>query len=88
VSFVINYDFPNQSEDYIHRIGRTGRSNKTGTSHCFFTHDDARHAKDLIAVLREAKQEVNPELEQLAGNSRGYGRKFQRLNTQYNLTNG
>jgi superfamily II DNA/RNA helicase len=80
VSFVINYDFPNQSEDYIHRIGRTGRSNKTGTSHCFFTHEDARHAKDLIAVLREAKQEVNPELEQLVGNSRGSGRKFKKLN--------
>ncbi|KAH6943659.1 hypothetical protein HPB50_025051 [Hyalomma asiaticum] len=31
VRFVINFDYPNCSEDYIHRIGRTARSNKTGT---------------------------------------------------------
>ncbi|XP_023611403.1 probable ATP-dependent RNA helicase DDX5 isoform X2 [Myotis lucifugus] len=32
VKFVINYDYPNSSEDYIHRIGRTARSTKTGRS--------------------------------------------------------
>merc|ERR1719219_2840894 len=33
VKFVINYDYPNNSEDYIHRIGRTGRKGNTGTSY-------------------------------------------------------
>lgn len=28
IKFVINYDYPNNSEDYVHRIGRTGRSDK------------------------------------------------------------
>lgn len=56
MTHVINYDFPNTSEDYIHRIGRTGRSQNKGTSHTLLTEDDARHAKSLISVLREANQ--------------------------------
>ncbi|XP_018017594.1 ATP-dependent RNA helicase dbp2 [Hyalella azteca] len=66
VKFVINYDFPNGTEDYIHRIGRTGRSGKKGTAYTFFTHGDANKATDLVAVLQEAKQIVNPELAELA----------------------
>ena len=65
VKFVINYDYPNSSEDYIHRIGRTGRSDKTGTAYTFFTKDDGRHARDLIQVLKEANQIVNPKLYEL-----------------------
>ena len=34
---VINYDFPNGVEDYIHRIGRTGRAGATGEAYTFFT---------------------------------------------------
>lgn len=37
VKFVINYDYPNNSEDYVHRIGRTGRSQNTGTAYTLFT---------------------------------------------------
>lgn len=62
IKFVINYDYPKNSEDYIHRIGRTGRQQTTGTSYTFFTEENARQAKDLVAVLREAKQDVNAEL--------------------------
>merc|ERR1711933_222129 len=53
IKYVINYDFPNSIEDYIHRVGRTGRAGAFGSSYTFFTSDKARHAKDLIAVLRE-----------------------------------
>ena len=34
---VINYDFPNGVEDYVHRIGRTGRAGATGEAYTFFT---------------------------------------------------
>uniref|UniRef100_A0A0A9W0F9 RNA helicase n=1 Tax=Lygus hesperus TaxID=30085 RepID=A0A0A9W0F9_LYGHE len=68
---VINYDFPNSSEDYIHRIGRTGRSNATGTAYTFFTSANQRQAKDLVAVMTEAKQEISPELHQMS--SMGFG---------------
>ncbi|KAK2711475.1 hypothetical protein QYM36_012592 [Artemia franciscana] len=62
VKYVINYDYPNCSEDYVHRIGRTGRSDQTGTAYTFFTHDNRNKANDLINVLNEAKQVVNPKL--------------------------
>uniref|UniRef100_A0A1B6MM05 RNA helicase n=1 Tax=Graphocephala atropunctata TaxID=36148 RepID=A0A1B6MM05_9HEMI len=66
VKFVINYDYPQSSEDYVHRIGRTGRSSKTGTSYTFFTPSNAKQASDLISVLQEAGQEVSARLYQLA----------------------
>jgi len=76
IKYVINFDYPNSSEDYIHRIGRTGRSNTTGTSYAFFTPNNSRQAKDLISVLQEANQEVNPKLRELARQGGGgYGRR-------------
>lgn len=56
IKYVINYDYPNSSEDYIHRIGRTARSDTTGTSYAFFTPSNSRQARDLVSVLREANQ--------------------------------
>jgi len=66
IKFVINFDFSCGVEDYVHRIGRTGRSNKTGTSYTFFTRENGKYAKELIAVLEEAKQVVNPQLYELS----------------------
>jgi len=79
ITVVINYDYPSQTEDYVHRIGRTARSNKTGSSFTFFTQNNGKNAKDLVEILTEANQEVNPKLLELAGNSRFYssGRRGQ-----------
>jgi len=66
IKFVINFDYPASSEDYIHRIGRTARSNNTGTAYTFFTAGNLKQAKDLIEVLREANQQINPKLMQMA----------------------
>ncbi|GJQ68475.1 hypothetical protein Trydic_g17052 [Trypoxylus dichotomus] len=81
VKFVINFDYPSNSEDYVHRIGRTGRSQRTGTAYTFFTPNNANKAADLVAVLKEAKQVINPKLQEMAdsrawtnGNSSGRGR--------------
>ncbi|XP_077574173.1 putative ATP-dependent RNA helicase DDX5 [Stigmatopora nigra] len=74
VKFVINYDYPNSSEDYIHRIGRTARSQKTGTAYTFFTPNNMKQANDLISVLREANQAINPKLIQMAEDRGGRGR--------------
>ncbi|XP_067644839.1 ATP-dependent RNA helicase p62-like [Eurosta solidaginis] len=68
IKYVINFDFPQSSEDYIHRIGRTGRKHSTGTSYAFFTRKNSKCAGALIDILREANQNVNPELENLARN--------------------
>lgn len=69
IKYVINFDFPQSSEDYIHRIGRTGRKHSTGTSYAFFTRKNAKCARALIEILREANQNVNPELEYIARDS-------------------
>jgi len=71
IKFVINFDYPNCSEDYVHRIGRTGRAQSTGTAYTFFTQNNAKQASDLVNVLREAKQVISPKLLQLEENSRG-----------------
>ncbi|XP_065372085.1 ATP-dependent RNA helicase p62 isoform X2 [Calliphora vicina] len=70
IKFVINFDYPQSSEDYIHRIGRTGRSNTKGTSYAFFTRNNAKQSKALVDVLREANQEISPALEGMARNNR------------------
>uniref|UniRef100_A0A7S3QW36 RNA helicase n=1 Tax=Dunaliella tertiolecta TaxID=3047 RepID=A0A7S3QW36_DUNTE len=88
VGAVVNFDFPQGMEDYIHRIGRTGRAGAEGESHTFFTSDDAKHARKLSQIMSEANQAVPPELAAMArqgaggggggsrggyGGSRGYG---------------
>ncbi|PIC22378.1 hypothetical protein B9Z55_016459 [Caenorhabditis nigoni] len=71
IKFVINYDYPNNSEDYVHRIGRTGRRDKKGTAYTFFTHTNASKAKDLLKVLDEAKQNVPQALRDMGNRSYG-----------------
>ena len=63
VEVVINYSFPLTIEDYIHRIGRTGRAGKTGISYTFFCGpQDKPRSGELINVLREAGQDVPGDL--------------------------
>ncbi|CAH0584546.1 unnamed protein product [Chrysodeixis includens] len=78
VKFVINYDYPNNSEDYVHRIGRTGRSHNTGTAYTLFTPNNSAKAKDLMCVLQEANQVVNPKLMELAQCGMGFKGKYGR----------
>lgn len=62
IKFVVNFDFPNNTEDYIHRIGRTARADQTGTAYSFFTSGNAKQARELIDILKEAKQNIPPRL--------------------------
>jgi len=62
VEYVLNYSFPLTVEDYVHRIGRTGRGGRTGISHTFFTDDDKGLAGALVGVLQQANQEVPKEI--------------------------
>ena len=60
------------SEDYVHRIGRTGRAGQVGTAITLFTADNSKQARDLVTVLTEAKQQIDPALAQMA-RSGGFG---------------
>jgi len=70
VDWVVNYDFPLDIENYIHRIGRTGRANKKGNSLTYMTSEDSRFASKLINILKEAGQEVPDDLLQLQRENR------------------
>ncbi|GMI63870.1 hypothetical protein HRI_000056300 [Hibiscus trionum] len=62
VEVVINYSFPLTTEDYVHRIGRTGRAGRKGVAHTFFTQQNKGLAGELVNVLKEAGQVVPPAL--------------------------
>jgi ATP-dependent RNA helicase RhlE len=51
ISHVINYDFPPQPEDYVHRIGRTGRAHAIGDAMSFVTPDDRANLQRLERFL-------------------------------------
>ena len=51
VSHVINYDLPRFCEDYVHRIGRTGRAGKSGTAISFVLPTDFRHLQSIERYL-------------------------------------
>ncbi len=73
-NLVINFDFPGQIEDYVHRIGRTGRAGEKGWAHSFLDPGEGNMARKLIPILRDAKQEVTPELEEQARRGGGTGK--------------
>lgn len=62
VKTVINLTFPLTVEDYVHRIGRTGRAGQTGTAHTLFTDQEKHLAGALVNVLNGANQPVPEEL--------------------------
>ncbi|XP_057509430.1 DEAD-box ATP-dependent RNA helicase 37-like isoform X2 [Actinidia eriantha] len=98
VAHVINFDLPKDIDDYVHRIGRTGRAGKSGLATAFFNDKNTSLAKALLELMQEAKQEIPPWLTQCAetssawgssgrgrryGSSRFGGRDF-RSNSQFN----
>lgn len=71
VEVVVNYDFPPSGvEDYIHRIGRTARGERSGASYTFFTNSDETHAGDLFDILKKSGQEIPEELAQIVDRKR------------------
>lgn len=73
VTHVINYDLPTDIDDYVHRIGRTGRAGNTGISTAFFNRGNRGVVRDLIDLLKEAHQEVPAFLEGIAREGSGFG---------------
>ncbi|CAH4038815.1 probable ATP-dependent RNA helicase DDX43 [Pieris brassicae] len=66
LTHVINLDFPLKIEEYVHRIGRTGRAGRTGIALSLVTKYDWGNASELIKILEEAHQEVPNELREMA----------------------
>jgi ATP-dependent RNA helicase DDX3X len=78
VSHVVNYDLPSDIDDYVHRIGRTGRAGNVGIATAFFNRNNKNIVKGMLDLLAEANQEVPDFLPKIAkegsfggGSSRG-----------------
>ncbi|PVU85548.1 hypothetical protein BB559_006956 [Furculomyces boomerangus] len=66
LSLVVNYDCPNHLEDYVHRVGRTGRAGNKGSAVTFITKDQGRYAIEIIKSLQSSGVSVPPEVQALA----------------------
>ncbi|XP_016941482.2 ATP-dependent RNA helicase vasa [Drosophila suzukii] len=74
IKHVINFDMPNNIDDYVHRIGRTGRVGNNGRATSFFDPDQDRGlAVDLIKILEGANQTVPEFLREIGGGGGGGG---------------
>ncbi|CAJ1938504.1 unnamed protein product [Sphenostylis stenocarpa] len=74
VAHVVNFDLPNDIDDYVHRIGRTGRAGKKGLATAFFNDNNSSLARALADLMQEANQEVPAWLSRYAARSFGGGR--------------
>ncbi|MED6225052.1 DEAD-box ATP-dependent RNA helicase 37 [Stylosanthes scabra] len=74
VAHVVNFDLPNDIDDYVHRIGRTGRAGKKGLATAFFNDNNASLARSLAELMQEANQEVPAWLSRYAARSSFGGR--------------
>ncbi|KAJ8539874.1 hypothetical protein K7X08_014126 [Anisodus acutangulus] len=75
VAHVVNFDIPNDIDDYVHRIGRTGRAGKSGLATAFFNENNSSVARSLAELMQEANQEVPAWLSGFAArSSHGGGR--------------
>ncbi|HEY1942846.1 MAG TPA: DEAD/DEAH box helicase [Roseiarcus sp.] len=87
VSHVVNYDAPHHAEDYVHRIGRTGRAGKTGVAVTIVTRSDQRSIDDIEKLINKKIEwqggqdvaidedaEVAPAREDRGGRSHGRSR--------------
>ncbi|XP_065882908.1 probable ATP-dependent RNA helicase DDX41 [Dysidea avara] len=73
IQHVINYDMPGDIENYVHRIGRTGRCGKTGIATTFINKTcDESVLLDLKHLLMEAKQKIPPVLGNLESQNEDY----------------
>ncbi|XP_033759682.1 ATP-dependent RNA helicase DDX3X-like isoform X3 [Pecten maximus] len=73
VRHVVNFDLPSDIEEYVHRIGRTGRVGNLGLATSFFNDKNKNIIRDLMDLLVEAHQEVPSWLESMAYDARPSG---------------
>ncbi|XP_057826004.2 DEAD-box ATP-dependent RNA helicase 52B [Cryptomeria japonica] len=70
VAHVVNFDLPNDIDDYVHRIGRTGRAGNSGLATAFFNESNMSLARPLAELMQESNQDVPTWLHKYAASSR------------------
>jgi len=66
LNLVVNFDCPNHMEDYVHRVGRTGRAGRKGWAYTFITPEEDKYAPDLVKALKASNAEIPSELNNMA----------------------
>ncbi len=77
VSHVFNFDLPTHAEDYVHRIGRTGRAGKFGVATSIITRSDRKYLDDIEKLIASKIEWVGPTLDEIVeqpGDERSGGR--------------
>jgi len=70
IKHVINFDLPSDIEEYVHRIGRTGRMGNLGLATSFFNDKNKNLVRDLVEIIIETKQEMPTFLEMMNNEQR------------------
>ena len=65
IKLVVNYACPNHLEDYVHRVGRTGRAGNKGVAYTFVMEDECQYAGDLIRALENSGRQIPEALKAL-----------------------
>jgi superfamily II DNA/RNA helicase len=63
VSHVFNYDVPHHADDYVHRIGRTGRAGKSGQTFMIVTPADAKGLDKVLKLIGQAPNEITLDID-------------------------
>ncbi len=63
VSHVFNYDIPHHAEDYVHRIGRTGRAGRSGVTYMLVTPADSRNFDKVLKLIGKAPEEMKLDID-------------------------
>jgi len=69
VGLVINFDAANNTEDYVHRIGRTGRAGAKGFAVTFISSADAGKVRGIVEVMERTGQFIDPQVRAMAGSA-------------------
>ena len=75
VSHVFNYDVPHHADDYVHRIGRTGRAGKSGETYMLITPADSRSLDKVLKLIGTSPNEITLDLDWSQAQSAGGGRE-------------
>jgi len=67
VSYVVNYDPPSNMEDYVHRIGRTGRAGEKGDAYTYLYENETGPAQNIMKVMKKTGQKIPDELKEICG---------------------
>lgn len=86
VAYVFNYDLPKNIDDYVHRIGRTGRCGNKGNAVSFVNEDSMPIVKDLYHLLKKLQQEIPQWFEDMYRNNSTYSytKNYNKNNNKFN----